>query len=249
MKNKKKLYEKFHKKTKPQKRLLKEKSFTYRHILNAIEPYIKNGRKEILDIGCGTGTLSLYLASLKNYVKGIDISSNAIKTCKINAKKFKLEKNTDFQEIDFSKTTIRKKFDIVLCIELLEHLPRETLAISRIFDYLKNNGILIISVPSIKSPLYQLGIIKKFNKRVGHLRRYSSETLKKLLKRASFKIVGIKKREGIIRNFLFTFSWAKPITIIADKFSIISDIITFIDNISLKLLPESQIIIIAQKRQ
>jgi len=249
MKNKKNLYERFHKKTSLQKRLLKETSFTYRHILNALGPHIKDGRKEILDIGCGTGTLSLYLASLGNYVKGIDISSNAIRACKINAKKLKLKKNTDFQEIDFSKTRVKKRFDIVLCIELLEHIHEEAPTISRIFSSLKDNGILAISVPSIESPLYRLGITKKFDRRVGHLRRYNSETLKRLLKRAGFKIVELKKREGIIRNFLFLFNWNKPIIIVADKFPVVSNIITLIDNIFLELLPESQIIIIAQKEQ
>ena len=56
------LYEKYHKKTKAQKSVINRKNFTYRLLLQTIEPQLVSKRR-VLDVGCGAGTLSLYLAS------------------------------------------------------------------------------------------------------------------------------------------------------------------------------------------
>ena len=240
------LYEKYHQKTKPQRRLIKKKNFTYRLILSTLEPYLID-RKKILDIGCGAGTLSFYMASRGNYVRGIDISSKAIGACKISAQNLGIIQNTIFRVARFPKVTIDESFDLVLCVETLEHLIKDSLAIKKISGYLKTNGITIISIPSIEAPLHRLGLTRKFDRRVGHLRRYNLNKITKLLKKEKLQIIEIKKTEGLIRSLLFTSEYTALIVRAANKFSVLSDIFTFLDNISLKLFGESQIIIVAQK--
>jgi len=239
-------YEKYHQKTRSQKKLIKKRNFTYRLILNALEPYLID-RKKILDIGCGAGTLSLYIASRSHYIRGIDISSKAIKACRASAQMLGVTQNVKFQIASFPEIIIKENFDLILCIEVLEHLIKDELAIEKMFNHLKTNGVIIISVPSIKAPLYKLGFAKKFDKQVGHLRRYDLNKIIKLLKEKKIKIIKAKKTEGIIRSFLFTSKRTTPIVRIANKFQFVSDILTFLDNISLKLFGASQIIIIAKK--
>ena len=53
-------------------------------------------RKEILDCGCGTGTLSVYLATKGAYVKGFDISSEMLKVARANAKKNGIGRECNF---------------------------------------------------------------------------------------------------------------------------------------------------------
>ncbi len=240
------LYEKYHQETKPQRKLIKKKNFTYRLILSILEPYLINGKK-ILDIGCGAGTLCFYMANRGNHVKGIDISLKAIRVCKISAQKLGVAQNTRFQTVNFPETAIKESFDLILCTEILEHLVKDNLAIKKMFNYLKAGGMAIISIPSIKAPLHRLGFTKKFDKRVGHLRRYSINKITKLLKKEKFKIIETKKTEGVMRSFLFTSKHTALIIRIANKFQLISDILTFLDNITLKLFGASQIIIVAQK--
>ncbi len=242
------LYEKYHQKTRPQREVIKKKNFTYRLILNIVEPYLAN-RKKILDIGCGAGTLSLYIANYDNHIiKGIDISPKAISACKTSAQKLGLIQNTRFQVGNFLKTRIKEDFDLILCTEIIEHLPKDNIAIKKIFNYLKPNGLVIITVPSIKAPLYKTNFVKKFDKKVGHLKRYDEKELKSLLKKIGFKILEIHHTEGPFRNFLFISPLGKIPLKFANRFEIISDLFTFIDNISLKLFGSSQIIIVAQKK-
>ncbi len=240
-------YDGYHRNIKITKKTIGENNFTYYSIIKTIKPFLTK-EKNILDIGCGSGTLDFYLSSRCNYIKGIDISTKAINTCKYSAQNLKIT-NTEFQVAIFPETLIEKEnFDIVLCIEIIEHVAEERKAIKNINKYLKKGGIAIISVPSISAPLYKLGLTKKFDQRVGHIRRYSSIRLKKLLKEASFKILKEKNYSGIIRDLIFTSECTDLIIRTANKFQLIGDIITFLDNMSLKLFGYSQIIIVAQKK-
>lgn len=247
MVNSKYLYEKYHQKTNAIKQLISENNFTYSSIIKVLKPYAPN-KIEILDIGCGSGTLSLYLASKGNKVKGIDVSKKAIKSCKQSAKNLGLTQNTNFIIGDFLKINIKEKFDLIICNEVLEHIKKDDSAISKIAKLLKNNGILILSVPSIEAPLYRLGLAKKFDKRVGHLRRYTFGKINKLIEKKKLKIINMQKTEGIIRNFIFSFKINIPIIKLANRTKIASKIIAIIDKISLQIFGASQIIIVAQKK-
>jgi len=240
------LYEKYHEETKAQKRVINRRNFTYRLLLQIIGSQLVSKRR-VLDIGCGAGTLSLYLASKGVHATGVDISTRAIEACEITAKRLRLEKNADFKVLDFSKKSIKGKFDLVLCLELLEHLEDDKVASKKIYENLGDNGVAIISTPTKSAPLYRLGLTKREDKRSGHLRRYTMEELTGLLKDEGFRIVETRKTEGVFRNFLFYNRLGLLPLKFANRFTIISDLFTFIDNITLKLFGESQIIVVAQK--
>ena len=105
----------------------------------------------------------------------------------------------------------------------------------------------MITVPSKNAPLIKFGAIEEFDKRSGHLRRYTLDSLRVLLEGHNFKVVYSKKTEGILRNSLYVFKFCHPIIRVANKFSLVSDMITFLDNIALALFGESQIIVVVRK--
>lgn len=243
-KNKIRDYEDFHKNTLFQTRIINRNNFTYRIILNIISKYLESHRK-ILDIGCGAGTISLYLASKGKKVYGIDISNIAIKSCLESARKLGMESNVHFETMNFPNKIPKEKFDFILLIEVIEHLKNDQLALDKTFSLLKKGGIAIISTPSKNAPLYKLGLAHEFDERVGHLRRYSLDELVGRCESAGFKILETRKTEGVVRNFLF-------LNPIAGKFIrfikfFISDIVTFIDEISLKIFGESDIFVVVKK--
>lgn len=102
----------------------------------------------ILDVGCSTGD---YLNQLPNYYKktGIDI--------KIDDKKSKLI------EADFLKHNFNKKFDIINFSHSLEHFINPSLAISRAYNLLNKNGVVIISLPVSDSFSFILNPTKAFH--------------------------------------------------------------------------------------
>lgn len=240
------LYQVFHQSTAPQKRMISKNNFTYRIILSVIDKYLKKGSK-VLDIGCGAGTLSLYIAGQGCKVIGIDIAENAILAAKKSAELMDI-KNVQFFTMDFSKKTPsgKDKFDIILCIEVLEHLKEERLALERLFDLLSPGGIAIISVPSKNAPLYRLGLATDFDKRVGHLRRYTSKELEGKCVSIGLTILESNKTEGVVRNFLFLNPVAGKLVRFVKYFMV--TVVSFVDELSLRLFGESQLFVIVKKQ-
>lgn len=236
-------YEGFHKNTIPQRRILKKNNFTYRIILDVVNKYIKI-KDSILDIGCGAGSVALYLASKGYRVHGIDISIKAIQACIESARLLNL-KNVSFEPIDFTKKLPNKKFNLIICTEVLEHLEDDRRVLSKIFSILKSGGIAIISTPSKNAPLFRIGYARKFDEKVGHLRRYSMDELVSKCKEQGFMILEMRKAEGIIRNFLFINSVAGKFVRFIKFF--VSDLVTIIDNISIHVFGESNIFIVIKK--
>lgn len=242
------LYEHFHKDTKFQKRVIKEKNFTYRNIISCLNNYLGEN-KNILDIGCGAGTIDFYLVAKGYKVLGIDISSISIRACKKTADTLNINKNNiDFRVMDFPNEEPVGKFDSVTCFEVIEHLENDKKALGMIFDLLNSEGILFLSTPSKNAPLYKIGYSKNFDREVGHLRRYSSEELTDVLEKLGFQAVKIFKLEGILRNFLFLNKlFGKSIKIL-NKIEFLSNFITILDNILIVLFGESDLLIVAWKK-
>ena len=239
-------YEEFHKKIEFQKRIIGKKNFTYRNIIKVLEKHLDRKNK-ILDIGCGVGTLDFYLANKGFKVLGIDISKKAVEACRKNARVLGLGDRLNFERLNFPEEKPLEKFSLVICSEVLEHLKNDKKAVEVIFDLLRPGGIVIFSTPSQNAPLFRLGLTRKKDKQIGHLRRYTLEELVSLLRKQNPRILETKRTEGILRNFLF-YSRGGTIPLkIANRFWIISDLFTFFDNITLKLFGEAQIIVVAQK--
>lgn len=238
-----KLYEKYHQKSKSQYRVVSDNNFTYINILPPLNKCLTKKTKKILDIGCGSGTISLYLANKGYKVKGIDISRKAIKASKESAKNIGL-KNVDFETCEFPREIPKGKYDLVFFSEVVEHLPDDELALRKIHKLLNPGGILYLSTPSKNAPLYRLGYAKKFDKEVGHLRRYTVQELIEKLKRNGFNTKEVYKKESILRNFIFL----NPYTGKLIRFLRFLPIrpLSYVDNF-LVFAGESQIIIVTQK--
>ena len=112
------------------------------YILSKIDK--KNVSKlKILDLGCGGGLTCEPLARLKADVTGIDFIEENIKIAKNHAKKSKLNINYVVDDIDNLKD--KKKYDIVLLLEIIEHLDDWKKLIKKIKKNIKPNGLIIIS--------------------------------------------------------------------------------------------------------
>lgn len=241
------LYERYHSKSKLQNHIISDDNYTYRNLLSAVRNYIKPSRT-ILDIGCGVGTIDFYLASKGGCVTGLDISKSAITIANRNADLLRVGNNTKFLISDFPNSKINGEYNMILILEVIEHLLDDRKVIKECYQLLKDGGILILSTRSKNEVLYKLGIEKTHDQRVGHLRRYSVKELIKIISSFGFSVLEVKKTEGLVRDSLFVFpKFGDPIIRVANNFRFFSDLLTFIDNIFLKLFGESQIYIIAKK--
>jgi len=101
--------------------------------------------KRVLDIGCGGGILAESIAREGAQVKGIDQGEKVIKIAKLHSLESQL--NIDYEQINI-ESFIKKntqKFDVITCLEMLEHVPEPASIIKACSQILKPDGRLFLS--------------------------------------------------------------------------------------------------------
>jgi 2-polyprenyl-6-hydroxyphenyl methylase / 3-demethylubiquinone-9 3-methyltransferase len=97
----------------------------------------------ILDIGCGGGLLSEPMTRLGANVTGIDASNKNINIAKLHAKKNKLKINYLCSSPETLKP--KKKFDVILNMEIIEHVEDVNFFINSCSKLLKKNGLMFVA--------------------------------------------------------------------------------------------------------
>lgn len=117
-------------------------------------------KADVIDFGCADGCFLPSLSKNFNRVFGVDIDPTFIDTCQKLANKMKLSnvdvfcnKDKDIEEL---KSITGKKYDIIYCLEVIEHVGNRNEMykskiefLNDIFDLIKNDGIVVISVPKM----------------------------------------------------------------------------------------------------
>ena len=111
----------------------------------------------ILDIGCGGGLLSEPITRLGANVTGIDASDKNIKIAKLHAKKNKLKIN--YLCASPEKLKIKKKFDVILNMEIIEHVEDINFFIKSCSKLLRKNGIMFVATLNKTLKSYMFAII------------------------------------------------------------------------------------------
>jgi len=110
----------------------------------------------LLDVGCGGGLLCEPFARLGTKVTGIDASKNNIEVAKIHAQKTNLQ----IQYLNkMPEEMVNKKFDIILCMEIIEHVDNLELFIESCFKLLSKNGIIFFSTINRNPKSYLFAIL------------------------------------------------------------------------------------------
>ncbi len=118
------------------------------YILDEIQKHFKLNRKkndfldnlEILDIGCGGGLISEPLARLGGNVTGIDAAEKNIKIASLHSKQNGLKIN--YLNKSPEQLDQKEKFDIILNLEIVEHVDDLDLYLQSCYNLLKNNGLM-----------------------------------------------------------------------------------------------------------
>jgi len=118
------------------------------YILEEISKHFKIDRNDkqflkklkILDIGCGGGLISEPMANLGASVTGIDASEKNIKVASVHSKKNNLK--IDYINKSPEQLMDKEKFDIILNLEIVEHVDNIDLYLHSCFKLLKKNGLM-----------------------------------------------------------------------------------------------------------
>ena len=110
----------------------------------------------ILDIGCGGGLLSEPMSRMGANVTGIDASDKNIKIAKLHSKKNKLKINYLCSSPE--KLKITKKFDVILNMEIVEHVEDTDFFLKSCSKLLKKNGLMFVATinKTLKSYIFAI---------------------------------------------------------------------------------------------
>jgi len=146
-------------------------------------------KSKVLDIGCGDGFWLELLRNLGfNNLCGIDLSKPMVGRA--------LLKNLDVECKDIYEIDYYNKFDIIIMMDVLEHLPNVSKALMIVNNALKTNGILYITTPTCDSFSLRLQrFIRETTKMEQmqrwdetHIHAWSAKDVKNLLKEKNFDV-------------------------------------------------------------
>ncbi len=159
-------------------------------------PYIDRFLKEvhngkILDIGCGTGTLSEYIANKRFSVDAVDFSEEMLKIAR------KKIKNVNFIQMYMRNIDLDEEYNGIMLAYLLFHISKKEVkeVIPKYFDLLQKDGVMLIILQEGEGEKYveenlEIGL-KKF------VNYYSFEEIEKILNDNNFEIIEKYRKKPI----------------------------------------------------
>ena len=204
-------------------------------VFSQIDRYFnKNKGLKILDVGCGTG---IVIKRLEKYgdTFGIDISNKAIEFCKKRNIKNILKANAI--KIPFSNDN----FNLVVSLDVLEHIKHDNNSISEIYRVLKKDGIALLTVPAFNF------LWSNHDEALHHFRRYSIKEIKNKILKYDFDLIKISYYNFFFFLPILIFRILKKIynkkgkekkrkTDVINTPRIVNKLFTFILNVEAKIL-------------
>lgn len=146
---------------------------------------------DILEIGSGIGNISQFAVKDHNNITLSDYNS---KYCLILKQKFlnllevKSVLQIDLLDPDFETKydSLKEKFNSIYLLNVIEHIENDNKAVMNINYLLKKKGHIIMLAPAYK------WLYSRFDKELGHYRRYTSASLKSLVRNNGFTPISCK---------------------------------------------------------
>lgn len=159
--------------------------------------------QRILDAGSGPGVFSFELGRRfpEARVLGIDLLEEAVKVCTCIGDKIGAN-NVEFRQTSIENLEQRNAFDLILCVDILEHIQNDLSILQTLYNAAAKSGILVLHVPALyrRYPVWKksLNFDVETHVRIG----YKPEEIRDKVKRAGFSLC----ESGFTYGFLETLS-------------------------------------------
>jgi len=174
-------------------------------------------KSRVLDVGCATGKLAEQLRRRKKcFVVGIECEEYMAELAKTRCDQVLVADVETMKLLPFPDGF----FDVIVLADVLEHLAQPSCVLARFRRYLKDGGMVLVSIPNVANWRIRLGLLLgKFDYSeygildVNHLRFFTAKTLKAMIEDNGYVIVllrgynyflyyHLKKSIGILKSLL-----------------------------------------------
>ncbi len=139
-----------------------------------LSKYDLNGHM-ILDAGCGTGH-NLEFLRMSGYYVGCDVVPESLEYCRRNGVDRLIQ--ADLENLAFH----RKSFDVIISLDVLEHVADDIKVMAEFKRVLKEDGLLVLAVPAFRF------LWSPHDESLSHMRRYNKRDFMTLVEDSGFKI-------------------------------------------------------------
>lgn len=173
---------------------------------------IREDEREILDIGCGTGSFAQQLSSLGKRVTGVEVDSGKVSSASAFCDLF-VQGDIESAETIRRLEALGRRYDLLIFSEVLEHLVYPDRILRNLKPFLRENGSLLAVLPNVafyktrlthlrgRWPLRSEGIFDKT-----HLHFFTLETARELVRESGFRITALEMTHYSVR-FRFLYDW------------------------------------------
>ena len=133
------------------------------------------GKGGLCEVGCGAGTmLSALKKSTDHECKGIELDSSLVEKAR--------SRKLDVQQGDCCSFRLEEKADVVLLLDVLEHIEDHEEGFSNCVGQLREGGVVIVTVPAFNS------LWSSHDEKLGHCRRYSKDEVMRLFEKNGLEV-------------------------------------------------------------
>lgn len=115
--------------------------------------------RHVLDVGCGGGVLSEAMAVRGAHVTGIDLAGKPLSVARLHALESEVDVNYEEASAETYAVTHRAHFDVVTCMEMLEHVPDPASSVRACADLVRVGGWVFFSTINRTPKAFALAIV------------------------------------------------------------------------------------------
>lgn len=126
---------------------------------NYIEEHVSLAGKKVLDVGCGGGILSEAMAQRGAEVTGLDLGEANLNTAKLHSLESGVKVNYQLVAVEDYAEQHPASFDVVTCLEMLEHVPDPESIVNALSKLVKPGGHVFLSTINRNPKSYLMAIL------------------------------------------------------------------------------------------
>lgn len=189
------------------------------YIKKALKKWNRNAKNSpsVLDAGSGFGQYSWYISALnkESNILGVDVKEEQIADCNSFFTQLNRNQRVKFEYADLTALNKGAQFDLILSVDVMEHIEEDEKVFANFFAALRSKGVLLISTPSDQGGSDNHDHHEEGGFIDEHVRDgYSIEDMTLKLKRAGFSNIETKYTYGFWGSLSWKISMKAPIVIL-----------------------------------